>query len=107
MISADGVKDLINIVEGTGVSDLPAVLLILGLITEAVCGTPSRAAQESREFKEAQGPEEMWFLMLLYLSGSHCGSWLTNGAGRCNQETPLLPVASFFMYDVIKVHYTS
>ena len=51
MMQADGVIDLINVVKGTHVANLPAVLPVLGLVIEAASNSPSRAAEEMKYSK--------------------------------------------------------
>ena len=58
MMQADWVKDLISVVEGIDISDLPAVLPILGSVNGAVFITPSWDAEGTRDSQEVQAPEE-------------------------------------------------
>ena len=58
LIQVDGVKDLSSAVKGKDTSDLSLILPILKLLTEAISSVLSKAAEESRESKEASAPKE-------------------------------------------------
>ena len=51
IMQADGVKDLISMVEGMDISDVPAVLSIHMIVTRAASGTAGRTAEGMKDSK--------------------------------------------------------
>ena len=58
LMQDDGFKGLIDIIEGTGVANPPALMPALWLITRTACSLPARAAKETMDSEKAQIPEE-------------------------------------------------
>ena len=56
MMQADGVKELIYIVEGTDISYLPVMVPFLQLVTWAFSRLPGRSASEMKDSDKAQAP---------------------------------------------------
>ena len=61
----DWVIELINVVDGKDVTNFPAVLPVLRLVTGAVSSLPSRAAVETKILRKQRLLRNWWLSVLL------------------------------------------